>query len=177
MSPSAAYLRAVQDDLRTLLADPAGNVARVRIDGQPTPNCGPWFYAVHLQRINSDSESVVALDTSPSISVTITRRTGASPNAAQGDAILLANGELLDRLEQLIDRQHGSYVTMNLANAAGYLGADASHGFSEPLRFLNADAIQHRGNDWFFAPDGDDPIAGLSATAHFGGAKYTKRKI
>ncbi len=134
-------------------------------DGQPPPNAGQVYYAVHEGSWTNDADE--SLDEMCGVLVTITLRAGFSPKDRAGLALLR---DLRTRRAALRVAVHDNYVLMNLANTK--LNDAFGHtvnGFVEPLRFRNAGRPTKQGPDWFNAeahPNGST-ITGVSCTLVF----------
>lgn len=176
MRPFPALLTAVRADLRSFIGGESVKLCEVRVDGQPPPAAGQWFYAIHPGRISGDTSQTTHLDQTYSFAVTITRKSGGGPNDRQGQALLLDSDMLLDRVDAVIDRVHGRGEIIALAN--GYIPGTAGTGFYEPPRFQSAERVEFCEPDWFFAggSESDVHVAGLRVTINFGEARYTKDK-
>jgi len=178
-----ALLKAVEARVRDLLADPAGKLAGVQLDGRPPPNCGQWYYAVHWAG-GRGSGSVGDHDVTHAVTVTITARMAYAPQDRRG-ARLTLDGELIARAEALAGPGvvHGSYAVLNAANAliAGATTGPAPdfdeptvNGYVEPLCLLNWGPVAERDGAWVDSEE-DDPPTVLSVEVRFGLARRVQR--
>lgn len=135
-------------------------------DGQPPPNAGQVYYAVHEGnwRNNHDEH----LDEYMGVNVTITVKAGFSPKDRQNIAILR---DLRARRANLRRAIHNNYVLMNLANSKLTQALGPDNGFVEPLRFRDGGKPEPRGPEWFFAEGKNHVEAGVSATLRFENAR------
>lgn len=173
-----AILKAVRDQLRLPVNGGglgyAAPQCEVQFNGQPPPNCGEVFVAVHPGGWRA--EEVEGLAEEFGVAVTVTVRVGKAPLDRMGpNALVGPTGEALtQRLEAiraLLHMDKGAYPVLALANAT--IGSGAN-GFVEPLRFLDGGTPQECGPDWFSTDwDGGGrlPPVGIAQTLTFGRAK------
>lgn len=182
--PWSALLRATEQTIRTWLTDTEssnmpGNICGVTgPKGEPPESAGKIFYAVHPQSVSGESTESDYTDRAYSIAVTITLRCDAVPHDRTGNALMMAESiGLLDRVDALVEKLHGNYTLLTLAND-NYNVAD--QGFVVPLLFQGADVVD-RGPDWWGADIGPNsgtiPVAaGYSSTLRFGGARVRREQ-
>ncbi|WP_020474923.1 hypothetical protein [Zavarzinella formosa] len=128
-------------------------------DGQPPPNAGQVYYAVHEGAWTNTADE--SLDEYCGVCVTITLRAGYAPRDRIALALLR---DLRARRAAVRAAIHDNYDLMNLANTK--LGP-AVNGFVEPLRFRDAGRPQTKGPDWFYAEAAGHPVAGVTVTLVF----------
>lgn len=178
MTPDPSTERAVLEGLRDALRAALHldkTACQVTADGRPDPMCGEWFYAVHPGGTSNTQRNY--LDESADCSVTITRRTGFSPQDRIGEEAVF---ELLDRAGKVKSIVHMEYPTMDASNrlipgTAKYCeihgGTATTNGFVEPLGFRSQQYLGPQGNSWFWAEGMDDAVTGIAVRLDFAGAR------
>lgn len=156
---TASLLVAVEQRLRSFLADPTGRVCGIQPDGKPPPGFGQLYYAVHWGRNDARQDATIAEagDADHAISVTITARKGYSPQDSRG-AVISTPDDLLDLAEAISGPGviHGNYATlMNVANGA--IAADVN-GFIEPLLFGGYGPVREQPPRWVGSRYGPDVL-------------------
>lgn len=169
-----AMLQGLRNALRTALSlDETG--CQVTADGRPDPMCGEWFYAIHPGGTSNTQRNY--LDETADCSVTITRRTGFTPQDRIGEEAVF---ELLDRASAVKAIVHMEYPVMDAANTlipgtaehvAVNGGSVTTNGFVEPLGFRSQQYLGPQGNSWFWAEGMDDAVTGLAVRLDFAGAR------
>lgn len=155
---------ATVEHLRTALTLDA-KVCDEQPDGQPPPNAGQVYYAVHQGGWTNAADEY--LDELCGVLVTITLRAGYVPKDRTSLTLFRAIRPMCSLVRQHV---HDNYALMNLANTK--LNAAFGHtvnGFVEPLRFRSVSPPAVRGPDWFSAeaqPNGHT-ITGVSCTLVF----------
>lgn len=132
-------------------------------DGQPPPNAGQVYYAVHDEGSKNSADE--SLQEEFDIAVTITLRTPYTPKDRENQTV---RQEIRRRAEEVKYAIHCQKEPTTNANAI--LGASRQY-FAEPLRYRTTSKIEAKGPDWFWA-DGDDTAvhAGVAITVRFTGA-------
>lgn len=152
----------------------------VLFDGQPPPNCGELFVAIHPGEWIA--EDIEGLKERLDVEITVTVRMAVLPRDRQSTVSVLAGagGKALDQqLEAIRALLHLDSVQDQWLNRANtqYIGAGAN-GFVEPPRFRGCSRPEPCGPDWFSA-DSDTqqrlPPVGLRQTLRFGGALRVQR--
>lgn len=135
-------------------------------DGQPPPNAGQVYYAVHEGgwRNNQDEH----IDEMCAVNVTITLRAGFAPQDRTGLALLR---DIRNRRASLRAKIHNSYKILELANDKLTANYGANNGFIEPLRFRDAGKPEPKGPEWFFAEHKATPTTGYAVTLRFENAR------
>lgn len=169
-----AMLQGLRDALRTSLSlDATG--CQVTADGKPDPMCGEWFVAVHPGGTSNTQRNY--LDETADCYVTITRRTGFTPQDRIGEEAVFDLLDYASRVKALI---HMEYPVMDRADAlivgtaeyaAANGGAVTTNGFIEPLGFRSQQYLGPKGPDWFWAEGVDDATTGLAVQLSFAGAR------
>jgi hypothetical protein len=169
-----ALLLAVRDYLRQQmqLTDAECDIL---YDGQPPPDCGERFIAVHAGEWRGGD--VEARDDTFGVNVTVTRRTSYAPADRVVSPLtgpdFLALDKTLDQVASLLHKDPAAagsgtaYPVLALANAT--IGS-AANGFVEPLTFRDGGRPEPKGSDWFSAEPGQG-VCGISQTLSFSGAR------
>lgn len=158
-------LRGVRDSLRTALSlDATG--CQVTADGRPDPMCGEWFVAVHGASTTNSARN--HLDERVGLSVTITRRTGFTPQDRIGEEAVLDLFGMASWVKALI---HMEYPVMDAANALIDGFNVSTNGFVEPLDFQTQQYLGPQGPSWFWSEGVDDATTGIAVTLSFGNAR------
>jgi hypothetical protein len=148
------------------------------MDGQPNPDCGPFFVSVHP--INKQpGETVIdhGVCLSFGIGITITIRSADTPYSKNFDEIFLASMIGFDKYEdRIVNAVHKNTVLMAAANT---LITSSTYKFITPLEWQGSEQPPvTRDASWFF---GDRPQdysknreAGFSQTIQFGNAQILR---
>lgn len=176
-----ALLLAVRNVLR--LQPPAGlglanGQCEVMFDGQPPPNCGELFAAVHPG--DWQATDVEGIDERYGFDITVTVRVGKVPRDEIGlNALVGPTGKSLDDwLEKIRALLHLDNQADQVLSSANMIIGAGANGFVEPPRFRGASLPEPRGPEWFLAEahsHGPMPPVGLSQTLTFGGARRVQR--
>lgn len=174
VSTERAMLEGLRDALRAALSlDRTG--CQVTADGRPDPMCGDWFVAVHPGGTSNSQRNY--LDEHADCYVTITRRTGFSPQDRIGEAAVF---DLLDYAGRVKALVHMGYPVMDRAdalitgtaeNVAAAGGTVTTNGFVEPLGFTHSQYLGPKGCDWFWGEGMSDDITGIAVQLTFSGAR------
>lgn len=171
MSQRALEL-AVRDSIQTTLFSGVTNpqtICDVMDDGEPSPRCGDWFYAVHGESFNNGMQNT--LDETYSVTVTVTGKIRQPFDRLGTDLVNKATTGLNDRV-QALKYLHMNYTVMAAANATILAAATGDvYGFCEPLR-LASGTLPARvvGASWFKADPTAD-LCGLVCDVRFVGAR------
>lgn len=170
-----ALMQAVETALRAFLTDPDGKACGVQPDGQPPPNCGQWYYAIHWNGANQADRNPLSHDIAHTITVTITARMGYAPKDRRGARITM-DAELIERAEAVAAPGvvHGNYEILNTANADIPGIGVSTNGFIEPLCLLGYGPVQFRGGDWVSSTS-ENPDTVLTCEVRFGQARRIQR--
>lgn len=176
-----ALLTAVRNVLREAAPNGLGlpkAQCEIMFDGQPPPNCGELFAAVHPAEWSA--EDMEGLSEVYGFDITFTVRVGKVPRDEMGpNALVGPTGQSLDDwLEKTRALMHLDSVQDQILNAANKIIGSGASGFVEPPRFRGGSRPEPRGPDWFGADahtHGATPPVGLSQTLMFGGARRVQR--
>lgn len=150
----------------------------VMFDGQPPPNCGELFVAVHPG--DWQATDVEGMDERYGFDITVTVRVGKVPRDEMGlNALVGPTGKSLDDwLEKIRALLHLDNQADQVLSSANTLIGAGANGFVEPPRFRGCSRPEPRGADWFGAEahsHAEKPPVGLSQTLAFGGARHVQR--
>lgn len=185
-----ALQQAVADRIKAITTLTSANVG-VSYDGQPPAFDGEKYIQVSAGATRRGQEGNF-LDRYFDIDVTVTRRTGYTPQDRIGqDTIDDPNagmGNDVETLSVLLDRD---YLVLSLVGGTmsdgstfwtggqTYSLTHAQNGFREPLKFSRADKYEIKGPDWFWSHKeqsdyGGDPPTGIICVLHFIDARRTQ---
>lgn len=170
----SALLRACESGLRTFLSDPDGKVAGIQpAPGAPPPVFGQWYYAIHAGAVTGDqATNSLSNDKLYAVQVTITAKTAYVPADRKG-RVIVSQGDVVDRAEDVADYLHMNYAVLDAANAL-IPGAGVSvNGFDEhPLLLESITPPSDVAADW----TGGDTNPGdvLVSTVTLGGARRVR---
>lgn len=162
-------LQAVRDVLRTAFSLTEAD-CQVTADGRPDPACGQVFLAVHPG--TSDNAARNYLDERVSFFVTITYRTGYTPQDRIGEAVLIdPQAGLLRFASRVKAALHMQYDVLAAANALIDGFDDTTNGFVEPPGYRSAVYLGPQGANWFWGEGVADDTTGLAVQLTFDGAR------
>jgi hypothetical protein len=169
----AAVLQAVQDRLRQPDVGFTDNECQCQEDGQPNPNFGKRFVAIHplAWKPGDIPDGMEILDEVYDIGVTITLRAPIAPEDVKMKELFLKNLKGFEPLlRKIIIALHKRPELIQQANAL--LPDFDTRPIIEYLRWQGNDpAPVPRTGDWIFSTAQSESIAAWTMTAYFGGAR------
>lgn len=187
-----ALVKSVVYRIKTILTLTDANVGD-SYDGQPPAFSGEEYWQVHEGA--SDNSGVNFLDERFNVDITLTRKTGYTPQDRIGQDTLgdLTTG-IRKRARTIAIALNMDYTTLDVCGGtkgqvatefwAGGQAWSLTHsdtGFREPLRYGRIDKPEVKGPEWFWATDHSDhsngPPTGIAITIHLTGARRTQDLI